>query len=220
MPNRNSNAIETTLSEIPGLNEHFIYFNDDFFLTQPAKWTDFFTWGGKPYIPTDTTTAEPMVNNTAQPILRLKLPKIPMTAFKKGWIHAPHARLKSMATKFQNEYSDYIKWVQGTQSRKRNGCDICVQHDLKCPCQQQHHLLDHYMYTKNRAIPKEPGSSTYITRVHIQKNTNIFKNFMQSPTKYLCINDTTNISPSAKLHIDNFFETYYPEKPLFETVGI
>ena len=29
LPNKNSNAIETTLHNIKGLSEHFIYFNDD-----------------------------------------------------------------------------------------------------------------------------------------------------------------------------------------------
>ena len=66
------------------------------------------------------------------------------------------------------------------------------------------------------AVPKKPGSWTYINRGNIKRNPNIFNDFIQSPTKYLCINDTTNISPYVKNHINNFFETYYPEKPWFE----
>ena len=37
------------MSEIPGLAEHFIYFNDDFFLLNPVKEEDFFI-EGKPVI--------------------------------------------------------------------------------------------------------------------------------------------------------------------------
>ena len=50
MPNTNSNAIETTLHNISGLSEHFIYFNDDFFLGDYVKYTDFFTSTGKPIV--------------------------------------------------------------------------------------------------------------------------------------------------------------------------
>lgn len=43
LPTFNSLSIETFLWRIPDLAEHFIYFNDDVFLTSPAKFDDFFT---------------------------------------------------------------------------------------------------------------------------------------------------------------------------------
>lgn len=42
LPTFNSLAIETLLWRIPGLNERFIYFNDDVFLSAPLKPTDVF----------------------------------------------------------------------------------------------------------------------------------------------------------------------------------
>lgn len=47
LPTFNSNPIELNLHRIPGLNEHFIYFNDDIFLARPCAPTDFFI-NGKP----------------------------------------------------------------------------------------------------------------------------------------------------------------------------
>ena len=41
LPTFNSNAIETTLHRIPGLADHFIYFNDDFFVGRPCTIGDF-----------------------------------------------------------------------------------------------------------------------------------------------------------------------------------
>ncbi len=38
----NSHAIESRLHHIPGLAEHFLYFNDDFFLGRPVTAADFF----------------------------------------------------------------------------------------------------------------------------------------------------------------------------------
>ncbi len=45
LPVFNSNSIETFLWNIPGLSEHFLFLNDDFFLVSPSSPEDFFTDG-------------------------------------------------------------------------------------------------------------------------------------------------------------------------------
>ncbi len=42
LPTFNSQAIEMNLHNIPGLSEHFVYFNDDMYLGRPVKPSDFF----------------------------------------------------------------------------------------------------------------------------------------------------------------------------------
>lgn len=42
LPTFNSNAIECNLWRINGLSEHFVYFNDDMYVTNPIRKTDFF----------------------------------------------------------------------------------------------------------------------------------------------------------------------------------
>ncbi len=42
LPTFNSHAIESRLHHIPGLAEHFLYFNDDFLLGKPVRSEDFF----------------------------------------------------------------------------------------------------------------------------------------------------------------------------------
>ncbi len=46
LPVFNSHAIESRLQHVPGLAEHFLYFNDDFFLTRPTSPSDFFLCTG------------------------------------------------------------------------------------------------------------------------------------------------------------------------------
>lgn len=46
LPVFNSHAIETQLHHIPGLSEHYVYLNDDVFLTAPLRPTAFFSAGG------------------------------------------------------------------------------------------------------------------------------------------------------------------------------
>lgn len=46
LPTFNSGTIEMFLQNIPGLSEHFIYANDDFFMIKPCTYLDFFTEDG------------------------------------------------------------------------------------------------------------------------------------------------------------------------------
>ncbi|MCW2764843.1 MAG: glycosyl transferase, group 1 [Nocardioides sp.] len=46
LPTYNSHAIETALHRVPGLAEHFIYFNDDFLLGRPVRPEAFFSPAG------------------------------------------------------------------------------------------------------------------------------------------------------------------------------
>ena len=41
LPTFSSHSLEMNIHRIPGLAEHFVYFNDDMFLTRPMKKTDF-----------------------------------------------------------------------------------------------------------------------------------------------------------------------------------
>ena len=56
LPTFSSHPIELNLHRIEGLAEHFVYFNDDFFLTAPVKPTDFFRRG----IPRDSLEETPL----------------------------------------------------------------------------------------------------------------------------------------------------------------
>ena len=49
LPLFNSSALEMFIHKIPGLSEEFIYFNDDFFATQPLEYSDFFDGNGNIY---------------------------------------------------------------------------------------------------------------------------------------------------------------------------
>lgn len=48
LPTFNSHVIESFLHRLPGLAEHYIYFNDDVFLGRPVRKADFFTPNGLP----------------------------------------------------------------------------------------------------------------------------------------------------------------------------
>lgn len=50
LPTFNSHAIEANLKRVPGLSEHFLYFNDDVFLCRPVRKEDFFPQDGSIHV--------------------------------------------------------------------------------------------------------------------------------------------------------------------------
>lgn len=50
LPTFNSHAIEARLHHVPGLAEHFVYFNDDVFLARPQQPSAFFDDAGRPVV--------------------------------------------------------------------------------------------------------------------------------------------------------------------------
>ena len=65
LPSFNSNVLELYLHRIEGLAEHFVYFNDDFYLTRSVKPVDFFHEG----LPCDMLAFQPVVANPANEVM-------------------------------------------------------------------------------------------------------------------------------------------------------
>lgn len=65
LPVFNSNVLELYLHKIPGLSEKFVYFNDDLYLTKPAKQKDFFREGK----PCDMLALQPVIANPKNPVM-------------------------------------------------------------------------------------------------------------------------------------------------------
>lgn len=65
LPVFSANPIESNIHRIPGLSEHFVFFNDDVYLTAPVEPTDFFSEGGFPKYNTALSPIVPQPYGTA-----------------------------------------------------------------------------------------------------------------------------------------------------------
>ncbi len=65
VPTFNCNAFEVNLHRIPGLSEHFVYFNDDMMLLREVRPEDFFREGR----PRDMLALQPVVANPQNPVM-------------------------------------------------------------------------------------------------------------------------------------------------------
>lgn len=210
----NSNYIETYLCYIPNLSEHFIYFNDDVFITKKLDYTDFFTVDGKALI---NKTNYINMNKSDKKILDFKLPM--MSGF---YIHIPINIVKSQMILYHKEYSKYINFIRKIKQRLTLGCSICDKYDLHCPCQQQHYPLAHFMLKNNKASEYNyKGEHLYWTMGEFKLRKNYFEN-LNSKIKYLCVNNPVrdNINNENKLKVFNNFNTimsiFYNIKPEYE----
>lgn len=210
LPNTNSNAIETTIHNIPNLSEHYIYFNDDFFVGKPLPYTYFFTEDGKAQVSNLCEKTSKMVKSGKKTELNIKLPDMGPGFYP----HVPISLLKSEVKKYHSEFPEYIDWVRNIKSRKGLGCQVCTDNNLSCPCQQQHFIIAKYMYDNGKAVLKNYNIGSgctkngYINSECLDYLNDIIKN----PPPTFCIQDTTN-NPKKKLvfkeKLNNFFEKFY-----------
>ena len=132
-PNTNSFAIETTLHRIPGLSEHVIYFNDDFFTGRPVPFTTFFTQSGKPIL---TSLFKNLKNKKGRIAFEgtsksIKLPPS-IDVFNP---HIPFPFLKSEMYILEKEYINVFKWIRSQKIRIGIGENLCKEAGISpTPC--------------------------------------------------------------------------------------
>jgi len=214
LPNRNSNAIETTLTNIPGLAEHFIYMNDDLFVGRPVEYTEFFSEDGSRIVVHEDT------KNGFGPMFigENKLGFEAPNSKNLFYLHIPMARLKSIENEYKNQYPEYINWVRNQRVRNDIGCDVCRDSNMLCPCQLQNYIIARYHCDKGACNYKDynhPEEYRYFNSSNIHAISVLFT----SPARFFCINDT-ELDPVRKRRIKRRVTSYlsrlYPEKPFFE----
>jgi len=217
LPNSNSNAIETTITNIKGLSEHYIYFCDDIFLGNKTKYTDFFTYDGKAVVDKYVMETTQILRDEKYNNFNIKYPPSNNRMYK----HIPIPQIKSIVKEFNQEYSEYIHWIRMTKNRNRRGFDICKTNGLNTPCQQIHYPICKYMYAKNKAIltdNDDPEKAIFIGNSYTNLIESLNNVIIVKPL-FFCINDSQrdiNKREQARNIVLQFFTFYFTNKPSFE----
>lgn len=109
LPTFNSHVIESALHRIPGLSEHYLYFNDDVVLGKPSTPEDFFTPGGLLRV-----ALSPQGIHGDLPIMdsarnnRELLYQLTGTLMDRRYKHVPHAQSKSLAFELEEAIADRL----------------------------------------------------------------------------------------------------------------
>ncbi len=149
LPTFNSHAIESNLHRIPGLSEHFLYFNDDFFLRSAVKPCDFFSkdgaqtkffWSEQVFIPESLDEESVPVDIAAWNNVAFLEKNYGYTTNRK-FKHTPMALKKSVLEQLESEHPEIF--ISNAAARFRSNNDYSIVSAL----------IHHYGYANKSAIP-------------------------------------------------------------------
>ncbi|MGH1577914.1 stealth conserved region 3 domain-containing protein [Planktotalea sp.] len=126
LPTFSSHAIESYLHKIPKIAEHFIYFNDDFFVNNALPAHLFFTANGVTQANLEEygtvnglcTTGDPDYLNAARNgvgLLHKEFGMVPTRLHK----HSPYAMTKSLMTEMENRFHDDFERTRAGKFRSQ-----------------------------------------------------------------------------------------------------
>ncbi|OCF91766.1 hypothetical protein A9G17_00845 [Gilliamella sp. wkB7] len=213
LPVFNSSSIETQLHHIEGLSEHFIYFNDDFMLTDFCVPNDFFFANGiMKYFPSDTRVFESDIDDSREEYLiadRNAISLIKEDFGKSGndvMLHCPYPSRKSILSLLEDRFESEFAKCAKERFRSKN--------DLRPIAFMQYH----YGFLKGLAIPSSL-THRYLALYKDTIDRQFNGVFVTRKYKSICINDvavpTERLSAVNELTIQ-FLESYFPFESSFE----
>ncbi len=205
LPTFNCNPIEMNLHRIPGLDEEYLYFNDDMFPVGDCSPTDFFR-GGKAvigyYRHLFASNMYKKICRNSDRLAREALGLKPSVFFTRPQ-HICSPMLKSVCDEVYEKVNAQIRETSATRTRTENNLN-------------QYLFLD-YMNYKGLVINEKISNKHFSVSVASPES---LRNFLQNPTRNLvCIND---VHLSEKRYealrdaILDAFESVFPEKSRFE----
>ncbi len=206
LPTFNSHAIESCLHKIPGLAEHFIYFNDDFLLGRPLSPRTFFNAGGQPSV--FLSTASLGLDN---------LPDTPPWQ-KAGWnnrklladtfgvaithslVHAPYAHRRSVLEEIEARFPEEVARTARSPFRGDDNVSMLSS------------LAQHYGLVTGSAVLGD--SESVFVNISASNVIKRLRWLMAREQDFICLGDHHEhaLKPAVLAEVmTNFFESYFPE---------
>lgn len=188
LPSKNSTNLETLIANIPGLTEHFIYMNDDFFITSELPYLSFFTEQGEAKIPHFYR-----FNRLKQ--LKSTKHKFPMPRQSSyPFTHTPMALRKSDFLATIEKYKEWVELNRKEPTRNHLGCDVCKLEGFNvCPCFLIYIPVQHRMYKRGTGVPDSNRKQRLRSLSYIENSTAFMLRKLKPGTRfapdYTCIND-------------------------------
>lgn len=243
LPTFNSNTIELNLMRIPDLSEHFVLFNDDMFLLQPCKETDFF----KEELPVDLGVLAvhcPHANNIVQTmccndigIINKHFNKNAVLSEKRtNWYNVRYG-IRNLHTLVLSQYASFTGIMQphACQAFLKSSFDevwaaepdvlneTCMRKFRDCRDVNQY-LIKEWQLAKNRFVP---GSVKFSKAFFIAGEqaeataSEAAQAITQQKAKVVCINDgamSQQKFDSVKACLATALEAILPDASAFERV--
>lgn len=241
LPTFSSRAIDMNFHLIKDLAEHFVYFNDDMYLTAPVKPEDFFRKG----LPCDTAVLNATIFEanyvTDIPFTAPAFGMIPVNrhfkmrqSIKKNWIKwfNPRYGLAWLRTLLLMPWSKfpgfmnyhlpyaYLKSTYETVwQEEEKVLDETCSHRFRAMTDVNHWVFNYWQIASGKFAPRSPkvGKLTALTNDDAN-NKKIYGAIKNGTYKMLCINDAVTADTFEKIRDDlkACFDQVFPEKSIFE----
>ena len=217
LPTFNSHVIESCLHRIPGLSEHYMYFNDDVLLLHPIKPTDAFTENGLAYgfITSNTVSnGPPQARETATEWGAKNARDLILREwgvyFDRRFSHMYLSQIRSVADLCESRFADAYHAFR--QNRFRNPADVLCTGFLH---QYAGFLSGRYLFVHDKCWYVKVRDASAIGR---------YRKILAARTDpgaraVACLNDYIppyGEMPGYQEHLRAFLETYYPVPSSFE----
>lgn len=216
LPTFNSHAIEACLHKIPGLADHFIYSNDDFFLTRNASPSNFFYPNGIVKVRLEgygQVNGVPHLDHPAYLNGARNANALLEREFSKSTTelvtHSPYSLRRDILEAMEEKFSDQFR--KTVHNRFRAPEDIAVTS----------YLHAHYSILDGKGVPDKAGVWL------IQPNHKFEKRMARLLRRQkrgsglplsVCLNDGGDSDQNARWNaaVDRFLPAFFPEKSPFE----
>lgn len=203
LPTFNSHAIEANLHRIPGLSEHFVYFNDDVLLLNPCNPLDFFHANGigksffEPlgHLHGEPSTDFPAFKNAALRGARLLRQRYGKTAHTYHE-HVVHAFRRSVIEQMWDDFPEPLE--QTSHARFRGEDDISALS-----------FFYHYYAIQNGWSVPSTIPAAYVPLGRPGSGRLLEQLLNDHETKVICINDLPGVDAAAEAAIRAFFRAAY-----------
>lgn len=212
LPNFNSGALETLFDELPGLSEHFLYFNDDMFLGDYVTKNDFFTPDGRCRINEMGSIPSPTFMNIPLSLHKQHIINS-MDSFQKKYeeekahwnAHQAQPLLKSV---YRDCKKIFAAECDRTARNKFRGIDDILMTVILFPSYALHHRSG--VLSGRGMRPDQRYAAINDDLVENEVKLNRVKE--QRP-KLFCLNDeTSHDNPAVREQIGAFLQGYFPKK--------
>ena len=234
LPVFNSNAIELPIDKIPGLSEHFVFFNDDLFLNKPVTPEDFFSKDGlpkdsgvlSPQLPIDksitniTTNNVKIINNyfSRSDVLR-QLNKFLRYNYGRQNIKTMVSLVWPIILGFQDFHLP-ISFLKSTfkdvWNSEESRLNTTLTHRFRSDNDYSIYLFRYFQLITGSFSPRSVNFGKYYNLSDY--NVEPIRDIKQKLHKVIVLNDQDDIKEfeSVKLEIKEVFKQRYPQKSNFE----
>ncbi|MBN7758997.1 Stealth CR1 domain-containing protein [Nitratireductor aquimarinus] len=216
LPTFNSHVIGSALHRIPGLSEHYIYFNDDIMLSRPMEERDFFTAGGLLYgflssasLPNRSLRQSDAMSVWAQKNAQALIYKEWGVWFDRRFKHSYHPQRRSVGEDVERRFADQIHATRLNKFRTRD--DLVIGSTLN--------TVTAYMTGKGLFR----GNRTFYVPVRDQIAPSVYEEILASrgtgkASDAICLNDAHKGSAidGYEDELLRFLELYFPGQSSFE----